>query len=221
MKAMNASMKPRQLTRQLIKRNKRITEDAKKIKNIMKNDTDMILNKTKRMSEEIGSQQGKEDEEIIKQVTRKSKSTYKESNDITIYRNDILLRRGYILLKEPQDEDVFNERLGIALQRPDNTDVRQDDNDEPFTVYGLTSMRMWQDVNNKCTAADYASTERTESTSIWRSLCLFCLRAYLSRESCKVLCNTQGLSYSSPFPYTHSPETSGVCVVMERPIASA
>ena len=148
MKAIKESIKPKQLTKNIIKRSKKITEDTKKIKQILKED-DPILNKLKRMSERIRKTQREEDEKVIRQSAKKSKRHYKESSDITIDRNDRLLRRGYILLKEPQDEDAFNERLGIALQRPDNTDVRQDDNDEPFTVYGLTNIRMWQDVNTK------------------------------------------------------------------------
>ena len=145
-------MKSKQLTKDIVKRSQNIAEDARNIKKILKNDStklDPILSKLNKMLEQIKRNQRQEDKGIIKQAAEKTKRQYKETDDITIDRTDRLLRRGFIKLKNPQDEDSFNERLGIALQRPDDSDVRQDDNNEPFTVYALTNIRMWNDVNTK------------------------------------------------------------------------
>ena len=51
-------------------------------------------------------------------------------------------------LKEPEDPELFNQRLNIAPQRPSNSDVRRNDNSEPFTTYGLDRITQWNDIND-------------------------------------------------------------------------
>ena len=121
---------------------KRIEENYEKLIKKLENMKKQVDEIRRKRREEIR----KQDDELIK-IASESKRKAVSKDTQNFERTDSLIRRGYINLKDPEDKEALNQRLNLALKRPINNEVKKSDNSEPYTVYSLNKIRMWNDVN--------------------------------------------------------------------------